>query len=220
MPKKSNFTEFSPFVDCCIYYFEFVQIYPLLEWGLDHQLVGKQDSHYWLPLSYLFLTFSQIAFDLLTDKNLLHLGGNIAVNLKLLHNEVPSHLVEIWRKIWSQKTWCSTSVVWLTTVLAFVLCKDYSLSPSHWSFEKISHLPLCIDCLISDFHAGGETVTVLQKHSLDENIWKHAKHYNFEGKRRILTVIFPNPGISISHCSPSFMIFSPGMNFELLLVEI
>merc|ERR1711992_219781 len=33
-------------------------------------------------------------------------------------------------------------------------------------------------------------------------------------------VIFPNPGISISHCSPSFMIFSPGMNLELLLVEI
>ena len=57
------------------------------------------------------IAFGQIAFDLLTDKNLLHLGGNVAVNLKLLHNEVPGHLVEIWWKIGSQKTWCSTSVV-------------------------------------------------------------------------------------------------------------
>ena len=45
------------------------------------------------------IAFGQIAFDLLTDKNLLHLGGNVAVNLKLLHNEVPGHLVEIWWKI-------------------------------------------------------------------------------------------------------------------------
>lgn len=34
-----------------------------------------------------------VAFDLLTDKNLLHLGGDASVNLTLLHNEVPSHLV-------------------------------------------------------------------------------------------------------------------------------
>ena len=34
-----------------------------------------------------------VAFDLLTDKNLLHLGGDATVNLTLLHNEVPSHLV-------------------------------------------------------------------------------------------------------------------------------
>ena len=34
-----------------------------------------------------------VAFDLLTDKNLLHLRGNASVNLTLLHNEVSSHLV-------------------------------------------------------------------------------------------------------------------------------
>ena len=45
------------------------------------------------------IAFGQIAFGLLTDKNLLHLGGNVAVNLKLLHNEVPGHLGNLVEKI-------------------------------------------------------------------------------------------------------------------------
>ena len=90
-------------------------------------------------------------------------------------------------------------------------------------FTKISHLSLHIDRLLSNFHAGGETVAVLHEDSLDRNIRLSSKRENILRTISIkwrLTVIFPKPGISISHCSPSFITFSPGMNFELLLVEI
>ena len=45
-----------------------------------------------------------VAFDLLTDKNLLHLRGDAAVNLALLHNEVPSHLVVNYNCVGGNKT--------------------------------------------------------------------------------------------------------------------
>ena len=46
-------------------------------------------------------------------------------------------------------------------------------------FTKISHLSLYIDRLLSNFHAGGETVTMLHEDSLDRNIRFSSKHENF-----------------------------------------
>merc|ERR1719237_636290 len=95
-----------------------------------------------------------VPFDLLTNKNLLHLGGNAAVNLTFLHNVSSLQ------------------------------------SPVTFPFTLIVFSPIFMQ---------------------DEKQSPCSKN---------TPVIFPNPGISISHCSPSFIMFSPGMNFELLLVEI